>query len=56
MKKYANKLKIKKVRKQVKDGAQGIFIIHRTKINSKAFVIRILIALYSTIIKLIQLE
>ena len=49
-KKYGNKLEIKKICKQVKDGAQGIIIMHRTKINSKAFAIPILIALYSTII------
>ena len=40
-KKYGNKLEIEK---QVKDGAQGIIIIHRTKINSKAFAIPILTA------------
>ena len=49
--KYANKLEIKKYRrlmkyvwKQVKDGARGIIITCRMKINSKAFVIPILTA------------
>ena len=43
-KKYGNKLEIKKIWKQFKDGAQGIIIIRRTKINSKAFAIPILTA------------
>ena len=53
-KKYGNKLEIKKIWKQVKDGAQGIIIIRRMKINSKAFAIPILTALCSTIINLMQ--
>ena len=43
-KKYGNKLEIKKVWKQVKDRAQGMIIICRMKINSKAFTIPILTA------------
>ena len=40
----------------LKDGDQGIIIIRRTKINSKALAIPILTALYSTIINLMQSE
>ena len=52
-KKYGNKLEIKT---RAKDGAQAIIIICRLKINSKAFAIPILTALYSTIINLMQSE
>ena len=56
IKKYGNKLEIKKIWKQVIDEAQEIIIIRRTKINSKAFAIPIITALYSTIINLMQSE
>ena len=51
-----SKLEIKKIWKQVEDGAQGIIIIRRMKINFKAFAIPILTALYLTIINLMQSE
>ena len=56
-KRYGNKLEIKKMEASLlKDGAQGIIIIRRMKINSKALAIPILTALYSTIINLMQSE
>ena len=47
MKKYANKLEIKKAWKQVKDEAHTVIIEQRNKqkVNSKAFVIPILTAI-----------